>query len=151
MTNHADDSLLQCLLALCRYHGSASTPEAIVGGLPLDNGKLTPGLFERAASRVSLASRVLEKPAREIEPALLPAVLLMEDKRACLLMGWSDDGQLARVVYPDLNESMVETPADELLTKYTGSAIVCRPRFRFDARAPRTRRPSARRTVSSGD
>ena len=85
MTNHTDDSLLQCLLALCRYHGSASTAEAIVGGLPLENGKLTPGLFERAAARVSLASRVLEKPIFEIEPALLPAVLLMQDQRACLL------------------------------------------------------------------
>ena len=138
MTNHSDDSLLQCLLALCRYHGSASTAEAIVGGLPLDDGKLTPGLFERAAARVSLASRVLEKPAREIEPALLPAVLLMEGQSACLLMGWSDDGQSARVVYPDLNESVVEVSAEELLAKYAGSAIVCRPRFRFDARSPRT-------------
>jgi len=138
MNNHADDTLLQCLLALCRYHGNASTAEAVVGGLPLEGGKLTPGLFERAASRVSLASRVHEKPAHQIEPALLPAVLLMQDQRACLLMGWSDDGQFARVVYPELNESVVKVPAEELLSKYEGRAIVCRPRFRFDQRAPRT-------------
>jgi len=138
MTNHADDTLLQCLLALCRYHGNASTAEAVVGGLPLDNGKLTPGLFERAAARVNLTSRVMEKPAQQIEPALLPAVLLLSDQRACLLMGWSDDGQFARMVYPELNEAVVNVPAEELLSSYEGRAIVCRPRFRFDQRAPRT-------------
>ena len=31
-----DDPLLQCLLALCRYHGNASTAEAVMGGLPVD-------------------------------------------------------------------------------------------------------------------
>ena len=30
-----DDPLLQCLLALCRYHGNASTAEAVMGGLPV--------------------------------------------------------------------------------------------------------------------
>ena len=73
MTNHADDTLLQCLLALCRYHGNASTAEAVVGGLPLDNGKLTPGLFERAAARVSLTSRVMEKPAQHLVLQFYPA------------------------------------------------------------------------------
>ena len=29
MTPHTDDSLLQCLLALCRFHGVASTAEAL--------------------------------------------------------------------------------------------------------------------------
>ena len=138
MTASADDTLLQCLLALCRYHGNASTAEAIVGGLPLENGKLTPALFERAASRVGLASRVHRRGAREIEPALLPAVLLMENQSACLLMGWSEDGSTAQVVYPDLNETVVAVPTDELLANYSGSAIVCRPRFRFDQRTPRT-------------
>ena len=74
MGRSTDDTLLQCLLALCRYHGSASTPDTLLGGLPLDKGILTPGLFERAAARVGLSSRVISREARTIEPALLPAV-----------------------------------------------------------------------------
>ena len=66
MSARADDSLLQCLLALCRYHDNASTAEAVVGGLPLEDGHLTPALFERAASRVGLASRVVYKAADAI-------------------------------------------------------------------------------------
>jgi ATP-binding cassette subfamily C protein LapB len=133
-----DDSLVQCLLALTRYHGSASTAEALTGGLPLEDGRLTPALFERAASRAGLVSRSLPRSAHALEPALLPAVILLEEQRACLLMGWSEDGSSARVVFPDLNEAVVEMPAAQLLARESGNAIICRPRFRFDQRTPRT-------------
>lgn len=138
MTASSDDSLLHSLLALCRYHGSASTAEALVGGLPLENGLLTPALFERAASRVGLVSRILPRSARDVEPALLPAVILLKNDRACLLMGWGDDGTTATVIFPDLNEAAVEVPAAKLLAEESGRVIVCRPRFRFDQRTPRT-------------
>jgi ATP-binding cassette subfamily C protein LapB len=138
MSARADDSLLQCLLALCRYHGTTSTAEALVGGLPLEEGELTPALFERAASRVGLASRIVYKRADDIEPALLPAILLQPDERACLLMGWDDSGDNAQVVYPQLNETVVSVPREQLLGVDTGAAILARPRFRFDQRAPRT-------------
>ncbi len=138
MTASFDDSLLQSLLALCRYHGNASTGEALVGGLPLEDGRLTPALFERAASRVGLVSRILQRSARDVEPALLPAVVLLKNDRACLLMGWSEDGSTATVIFSSLNESAVEMPAEKLLAQESGQVIVCRPRFRFDQRTPRT-------------
>jgi ATP-binding cassette subfamily C protein LapB len=138
MTASSDDSLLQSLLALCRYHGSASTAEALVGGLPLENGRLTPALFERAASRVGLVSRILPRSARDVEPALLPAVVLLKNDSACLLMGWSEDGAVATVIFPALNEAAVEMPAEKLLDEECGRVIVSRPRFRFDQRTPRT-------------
>jgi ATP-binding cassette, subfamily C, bacterial LapB len=138
MTASSDDSLLQSLLALCRYHGSASTAEALVGGLPLENGLLTPALFERAASRVGLVSRILPRSARDVEPALLPAVVLLKNDSACLLMGWSEDGAVATVIFPALNEAAVEMPAEKLLDEECGRVIVSRPRFRFDQRTPRT-------------
>ena len=138
MKAREDDSLLQCLLALCRYHGNASTAEAVVGGLPLEAGYLTPALFERAAARVGLASRLVYQAADAIEESLLPAVLLQRSDRACLLVGWTDDGNIARVIYPQLNEAVVDVPREKLLAGDTGTAILARPRFRFDQRAPRT-------------
>ena len=122
----ADDGLLQCLLALCRHHGNASTAEALVSGLPLESGRLTPALFERAASRAGFTSRVVFKRAEDIEEALLPAVLLQRDERACLLVGWSDGGNTARVIYPQLNETVVEVPRENLQAADTGTAILRR-------------------------
>ena len=131
------DALLQCLLALCRFHGVGTTAEAVRSGLPLENGRLTPGLFERAASRAGLASRIVYRDPATIAPALLPAVLLLEDERACVLVGWEQDGAMARIIYPELNETVVEVPREEVLRTASGAAILCRPRFRFDDRAPR--------------
>src|SRR5210317_1512986 len=138
MSARADDSLLQCLLALCRYHGNASTAEALVGGLPLEEGYLTPTLFDRAASRVGLTSRGMYKSADAIEAALLPAIVLQQGEKACVLMGWNESSDTASVVYPQLNEAVIEVPREQFLAADTGTAIVCRPRFRFDQRAPRT-------------
>lgn len=141
MTVRSEDTLLQCLLALCRYHGCASTPEALTSGLPLEGGCLTPGLFSRAADRSGLVSRILQRESRAIDDALLPAVLILKDQGACLLMGWNEAGDRARVVYPEINDAVVEISADRLLEVETATAIICRPRFRFDQSAPKSQVP----------
>lgn len=116
----------------------ATTAEALTGGLPLEQGRLTPSLFERAASRAGLVSRVVLQSPLETEAQLLPALVLLEDDKACILLGWSEDRQSAQVIYPELNESALEIPAEELAQKSSGALILCRPRFRFDQRSPRT-------------
>jgi ATP-binding cassette subfamily C protein LapB len=136
MTN-PDDSLLQCLMTLCRFHGGGTTAAAVCAGLPLKDGRLTPDLFERAAARVGLASKIVYRNIADIEPALLPAVVLLKGERACLVTGWDDAGASARVVYPEHDEAMVNVPREQLLASATDVVILCRPRFRFDARAPR--------------
>jgi ATP-binding cassette subfamily C protein LapB len=134
----AEDDLLGCLLALCRYHDRATTAEALRSGLPLEEGVLTPALFERAARRAGLVSRIVKRAVDTLQAEWLPAVVLLEGDRACLLLGWSDDGGSARVVLPELNEAVVDMSRDELLARQTGYLILSRPRFRFDQRAPRT-------------
>jgi len=131
------DPLLECLLALCRFHGVGTTAAAVCGGLPLKNGQLTPDLFDRAASRMGLSSKFVHRDVDAIEKALLPAVVLLDGERACLLTGWNATGDKAQVVYPDHNEAVVEVPREELSAQATGEVILCRPRFRFDSRAPR--------------
>ena len=133
----AVDPLLECLLALCRFHGVGTTAAAVCGGLPLKNGTLTPDLFDRASSRMGLSSKFVHRDIDAIEKALLPAVVLLENQRACLLTGWDVTGEKAQVVYPDHNEAVVEVPREELSAQATGEVILCRPRFRFDSRAPR--------------
>ncbi len=43
------DTLLNSLIYVSRYYGLANSPEALINGLPLSDGKLTPFLFPRAA------------------------------------------------------------------------------------------------------
>jgi ATP-binding cassette subfamily C protein LapB len=132
---HRPDALLECLLVVARAHGRPVTRDAATAGLPLVDHRLTPALFERAARRAGLASRLARRPLERLNADLFPVVLLLADEQACVLLGWTDAGR-ARVVYPDLGEAEVVVPADELATRYTGHALFVRPRFRFDARAP---------------
>ena len=130
------DPLLECLATLARYHGRPCTRDALSAGLPLENHRLTPSLFERAARRAGLASKVLERPLDQIEPALMPVVLLLHDRQACVLMSLNVGHGMARVVLPEMGEAVVEMPQEELLARYTGMAILVRPKFSFDRRTP---------------
>ncbi len=132
-----DDPLLECLLAVCRFHGAGTTAAAVCGGLPLKDGRLTPDLFERAAARAGLTSKIVYRDITEIAPALLPVVVMLKGESACLLTGWDATGAIAHVVYPEHSEALVNVPREQLSASASGEIIICRPRFRFDARAPR--------------
>jgi ATP-binding cassette subfamily C protein LapB len=129
------DPLLECLVALTRFHAVPQSADALSAGLPLVDHKLTPSLFARAAKRAGLASKVMRRSLEQIDTALMPVVLLMNDRGACLLLGWEDSDK-ARVVLPELGEAAVTLTRQELLVRYTGLAIFARPEFRFDRRTP---------------
>ncbi|PKO56631.1 MAG: type I secretion system permease/ATPase, partial [Betaproteobacteria bacterium HGW-Betaproteobacteria-21] len=135
-----EDALLGCLLLVARGHGASLTPDALLSGLPLENGKLVPSLIGRAAGRAGLRSRVVKTALERVNPALLPAILLLDDQRACILAGWSEDHGQAQVVFPELGDAAVAMETEELVARYTGHAIYLRPGHRFDARAPGVRK-----------
>lgn len=136
-----NDELLSCLLILARSHGEAATRDAALAGLPLEQGCLTPALFERAARRVGLASRVVRQPLTLLKADLFPVLLLLQNSKACLLVGRSEDGRTLQLVYPELGDAPVALPLAQVEAQYTGRAIYARPRLRFDARSPEVRAP----------
>src|SRR5690606_27528060 len=99
-----------------------------------EKSRLTPELFARAAARAGLSSRIVKRPLGKISPLVMPAVLLLRDGNACVLVGRSPGGML-RVIQPESGEGECELAEQELEASYTGYAIFVRPAFRFDARA----------------
>ena len=134
------DELLECLLVVARAHGELPTREAIMAGLPAEQARLSPALFERAAKRAHLSSRLVKSPLRQLKSGLLPAIALLQGKRACVVLELSEDRAQARVVYPDLPDSPVSVALDVLQAEYIGTAIYARPTHRFDARTPAVRK-----------
>ncbi len=131
------DSLTECLIFLSRYHGTPISRESAIAGLPLENGRLAPPEFERAAHRAGLSSQLESRKVRSVNPALLPAVVLTAGDSACVLTDVDTQAGLATVVYPELNEAEVEVPLDRIESDSTGWLIYVQPRFRFDDRAGR--------------
>jgi ATP-binding cassette, subfamily C, bacterial LapB len=130
------DSLLGCLLLACRTHQIATTKDALIAGLPLRNGKMTPALFKRAAERVNLTVTILKKPLNKIRPEFLPVTLLLNNDEACKLVRVDVKTDTARVIYPELGDSEVVVPLAEIAAQYAGYIIVTKPKYVFDKRSP---------------
>jgi ATP-binding cassette, subfamily C, bacterial LapB len=124
--------LLECLLLIARAHQITSTRETLLAGLPLESHQLTPSLFTRAAKRAGLTSKIVQRDLLQLNSALFPAVLLLSDNQACVLLAVKTD--VAQVLYPELGDAVVDVPLAELASHYTGRAIYVRPLERFDAR-----------------
>ncbi|TCS98257.1 ATP-binding cassette subfamily C protein LapB [Tepidimonas ignava] len=128
------DPLLACLLVVARAHGRTNSAEGVTAGLPLVDGRLTPSLLERAARRCGLSSRIVRQPLHALRAELLPAILLLDGRDACVLLERRDDGT-CRVVYPELDDAPVDVPLQALQARYSGRAVYLRPRQQFEARA----------------
>lgn len=131
-----DDPLLDCLVLLTQHHHRPISAEALRAGLPLVQNRLTPELFVRAAARGGLSARLVKRPLRRISPLTLPAVLLLEDNQACLLLALDNHNGKVQVVQPESGTGVAEVALAELEPLYTGYVIFVRPEYRFDARAP---------------
>lgn len=135
----AQDDLLACLQIVARSHGESVTRDALMAGLPAEHAHLTPSLFARAAQRAHLSSQLVRAPLEKINEVLLPAIALLHEGRACVVLGFNAQRDQLRVVYPELDEATVMVPLANLAESYTGTVIYVRPTQRYDARTPEVR------------
>ncbi len=137
---HADP-LLDCLVEVCRLHGQGASRAALAAGLPLADGRLTLDLAERAAARAGMTARLQRVALADVDTATLPAILILRDDQACVLLGW--DGDTARVLLPETGQGDVALTRAELTARHSGVVLFVRPHFRFDGRTPDVRRARA--------
>jgi ATP-binding cassette subfamily C protein LapB len=130
------DTLSESLLIVCRMHGVATSRDALVAGLPLREGKMTPALVKRSASRVNLATTILKKSLYKTQQEFLPVILLLKNDEACVITNINSDTQSAGVIYPELGDIEVSVPLDDLMARSAGYYIVAKLKFTFDQRAP---------------
>lgn len=128
--------LMDCLLLAATLEGRPTSAPAVSSGLPLENGRLTPKIFNRAANRAGLASLMLERSLEDIPLEVLPAILLTTDGKALVLSGLDTALNLAFLTNPVTQE---QTQADlkALQTIYSGKVFYLRPMQQFDSRTPK--------------
>jgi ATP-binding cassette subfamily C protein LapB len=106
------DPLLDCLVEVCRLHGQGASRASLSAGLPLVDGRLNLETAERAAARAGMAARLQRLPLAQVDPAALPAILVLRDNKACVLLGHDDTGA-ARVLLPETGQGSVTLPLAE--------------------------------------
>lgn len=127
-----DDPLLACLVDITRYHGTPYTAQALSSGLPLVNHRLTASLLERAAARARMTTRILRRSFTGIAPGLLPAILILKDNRAALLLR-ELEGNRFQVQFPEAG-APIDMDGQELQQMYAGFICFVRPQFQFEKR-----------------
>ncbi len=128
------DPLLDCLVEVCRLHGVSASRASLTAALPLDGTPLNLELAERAAARAGMAAKVQRVALDALDPATLPAILILKGNRACVLTASSPRRGEVRLLMPETGQGSVTVRIADLAARYTGVALFVRPHFRFDAR-----------------
>lgn len=123
------DPMAACLAQAARLLGHPLSVQALVTGLPIDAGGLTPALFARAAERAGLLTRIFAIDLERFPRLSLPAVLLLNERNACVLVARA--GGEARIVTADGVERTM--PVAQLAADYTGTAIAVSRAVRFES------------------
>lgn len=125
------DSMLAALLFIARHHGRDLSANALLAGLPLNEGRLGPALFARAAARADLVAEPFVRPLAEIPNLVLPALLLMRDGRSLVLLRNDADSPEIEIVEPDIADArpaLRERAALE--ADYSGYTFFLKPQTR---------------------
>lgn len=131
------DTLLHSLVFLTQHYGRAKSADAIKAGLAYDERGMGPQLFCEAADRLGFKAKAVKKDLADIQQATLPAVLILSNNTACILLGVADGK--AEVFTPfDNKKGRIELST--LKKGYSGHAIYVQPRAEFvDPDAPQAK------------
>jgi ATP-binding cassette subfamily C protein LapB len=137
-THQHYDPLLECLVIFAkRYHRPIST-EALIAGLPVKRGATGPelfaidsskGLFSRVAKRAGFASRLTKRSLEDISELLLPCILVLKDRKACILEEIDCDRGEAKVIFPEVDEGQEWIDLEKLNEQYLGFSFLLKREY----------------------
>ncbi len=119
------DSLLECLVYMTAHYGQARSASSITAGLPYDGHNMGPELFCEAAEKSNLKSKIVKnKTIDKISNSVLPAVLILKENKACVLLKKEGDNLTVWMTESD-QEKIIKTI--ELEKEYAGYSIYIHP------------------------
>ncbi len=132
------DPLLACLVIFTKLYNRPYSAEALTVGLPVAEGidsvelfsaENSKALFSRAAKRAGFASTLTKKKISEISPLVLPCIMMLKGKKACILESFNNSKTKAKIIYPDLQEGENWVDIDVLENEYLGYCFFLKKEF----------------------
>ncbi len=131
-TSAIDDALLHSVVWLTRHHGRERSAESLLADLPL-TGPMGPDQAIRVMREAGFNAGLIQRRIGEIHSLLLPAVLLLKNGDACIVVRRLDTATSQtqpdryEVVMPGADYISCEANETELSAEYTGFAFVATP------------------------
>lgn len=134
----ARDELLDCMVVMTHMLGRPASRYALMAGLPLVEGRLTPELFIRATQKINIGSKIVQSPLHALSNTILPVVLILKDQGACILTEIDTSANKATVVIPQATKSeetltprKESLPLNQLNLIYSGQLLLIQPHYQF--------------------
>lgn len=137
--DYKQDPLLSCLVLFGKLHNVSYSAEALIAGLPIEKGLVSvelfstkggaKSLFSRAAKRAGFVTKLIEKELADLSPLVLPCILLLKNKSACILERFDETKKRAKIIYPDMSEGENWVDVDTLDQEYLGFCFLLKKEF----------------------
>jgi len=131
-----ENPLLEVLVLYTRHYHRPFTKETLIRGLPTPPGQKTPelfsennprSLFKRAAHHAGLKSHLFEKSLDDISDLVLPVILILNKKQACILSVIDHKKNQAEIIVPNGSKQIVSL--NNLKKAYTGKLFFIKKRM----------------------
>ena len=140
---HHYDPLLECLVVFAKLFNRPISIDALISGLPIEPGKPGPelfsihsskGLFSRVAKRAGFATRLIKRDLDQLSSLLLPCILILKDRNACVLESIDKENNRARVIFPEIGHGEEWIELERLEQEYIGFAFLLKREFKKHSR-----------------
>jgi len=134
----ATDPLMQCLVVLTKLNNKPASAEALAYGLPFDPSDDKQRLFSvdkpkanfsRAAAKAGFKSQLQKRKLQDIPSIVLPAILVLKDDNACVLLAIDVDGGVAQVIAPTVDANPMEIELAKLGAEYLGYVFFLKRKY----------------------
>ena len=147
---HHYDPLLECLVLFARLYHRPVSVNALIAGLPTRPGETGPelfsignskGLFSRVAERAGFATRLMKRDLDHLPQLLLPCILILRGRNACIMEAIDHDKEAAKIIFPDVGEGEEWISLEQLREEYLGFAFLLKASYQSKERPIRATRP----------
>ncbi|MBZ7986618.1 type I secretion system permease/ATPase [Campylobacter canadensis] len=131
------NELLECLVLFTHLNKNPYSAQALTAGLPVDKNSgmvelfstnSKKALFSRAAKKAGYSSSLVKKDLLDIPRLVLPCILVLKDKKACILQAFENNE--AVVILPGL-ESSTKISIQTLEEEYLGYCFYLKKEFSY--------------------
>ncbi|MGB5917823.1 type I secretion system permease/ATPase [Arcobacter sp.] len=129
------DTLLECLLFLAKYYKRETSAGSLKFNLPIHNRSFDLPMFLKASKRIGLTTKNVKRDKVEnLTKLALPAVLLLEKDRSCVLLDYNEKTSIAKIILPGVSSGESEMSLEKLNSEFIGEVIIIKPEYNFNNR-----------------
>jgi len=124
------DTYLESLVFLTKYYQKDISKESLVNGILPPGTFMNLDTFIKASERVGLITKVVKRKPQDISTLALPALLVLDKNRACILLDINIKENKVKAIFPGIIGETITT-VDRLLQEYTGTMVLIKNSYQY--------------------